>query len=472
MRKIEASENNTKLHSLLRRQLSRLEVDEKSPPDAEIWQELLEKINKTYIEADLERSLIERSMQLSSNELMNLNQRLESAQETAQLGYWEYNLEKETLSVSKFLYEKLFNDEGESIVSLDSFLNLLSTKSQKEISAYLTERKAFECELKLKTPINGILDLEIIGNLKNGKYLTGIIRNITKEKETDEKIRKLNEELIQSAREVGKTDVVNSVLHNVGNILNSANISINLIAENINEPHFTRLFSIGKELKQHENDLMDYLQNDTRGKLIPKYLVSLIELLENKYLHCYKEIENLEKQVSFIKEIVSAQQMIGSNAGLYQETNLSELVDAAIKMTSTELNNITIQREPTDLPPITTDRSKVIQIVVNLLLNAKQSLIQDTENINKKIIIEKSLSDDKNYVMLGIEDNGLGIEPNNLEKIFSFGFTTKKEGHGFGLHSSFLSAKEIGAELSFQSNGPGEGATFLLKIPIKPKKKE
>ena len=63
-------------------------------------------------------------------------------------------------------------------------------------------------------------------------------------------------------------------------------------------------------------------------------------------------------------------------------------------------------------------------------------------------------------------DNGIGIPADNLTRIFGHGFTTRKEGHGFGLHSGALAAKELGGALTVESDGPGKGATFTLEFPI------
>lgn len=74
--------------------------------------------------------------------------------------------------------------------------------------------------------------------------------------------------------------------------------------------------------------------------------------------------------------------------------------------------------------------------------------------------------DDK--VRISVRDNGVGIPGANLNKIFNHGFTTrKKNGHGFGLHSGALAAREMGGQLTARSDGPGAGATFTLELPLK-----
>ena len=75
---------------------------------------------------------------------------------------------------------------------------------------------------------------------------------------------------------------------------------------------------------------------------------------------------------------------------------------------------------------------------------------------------------DGRVVKIAIIDNGIGIPSENLTRIFNHGFTTRKDGHGFGLHSGALAAREIGGSLHVQSGGPGQGAMFILELPCQP----
>jgi two-component system, LuxR family, sensor kinase FixL len=65
-----------------------------------------------------------------------------------------------------------------------------------------------------------------------------------------------------------------------------------------------------------------------------------------------------------------------------------------------------------------------------------------------------------------VADNGVGVAPESFSRLFTQGFTTKKEGHGFGLHSSALAAEEMGGTLTCVSEGPGRGAAFTLELPL------
>jgi signal transduction histidine kinase len=109
------------------------------------------------------------------------------------------------------------------------------------------------------------------------------------------------------------------------------------------------------------------------------------------------------------------------------------------------------------------DKHKVLQILVNLIRNAKHSFDGVKED-KKQITLGITKTDDR--LQIAITDNGIGIPPENLLRIFNHGFTTKKNGHGFGLHSGALTAKELGGTLTAFSEGTGRGSKFTLEFPI------
>ncbi|HXM74252.1 MAG TPA: ATP-binding protein, partial [Chthoniobacterales bacterium] len=116
------------------------------------------------------------------------------------------------------------------------------------------------------------------------------------------------------------------------------------------------------------------------------------------------------------------------------------------------------------VPLIRVDRHKVLQILINVIRNAKYAL-DDVERTDKKIVISISSPDEQN-VQIVISDNGIGISPENLTRVFAHGFTTREGGHGFGLHSGALAARSMGGSLTAASAGIGQGATFTLELPI------
>ncbi|WP_272426852.1 sensor histidine kinase [Polyangium jinanense] len=125
-----------------------------------------------------------------------------------------------------------------------------------------------------------------------------------------------------------------------------------------------------------------------------------------------------------------------------------------------------VERALSPLPRVLCDKHKVLQIVLNLLANAKWAL-DEREGEGKRLAVRLARpAEDR--VRIQIIDNGVGIDSALLTKIFQHGFTTRKGGHGFGLHSSALVARAMGGTLAAESEGPGHGATFTLEFPFRP----
>ena len=149
-----------------------------------------------------------------------------------------------------------------------------------------------------------------------------------------------------------------------------------------------------------------------------------------------------------------------------ESVDLSELIEDALRMNegSVEPQIVEVTREiDGKLPPLKIDKHKVLQILINLLRNA-QYACEESGRPDKRVIL-RALNGN-NSIKISVIDNGVGIPPENLTRIFNHGFTTRKGGHGFGLHSGALAAKEMGGRLSVHSDGAGKGATFTLELPV------
>jgi|GEM_PF-1676022 len=272
------------------------------------------------------------------------------------------------------------------------------------------------------------------------------------------------------SRRAGMADVATSILHNLGNILNSVNVTTNLLKEKFyNNSNLKNLAAAINLLNENLDNLPHYLSENPKGKLIPTYLISLAKTLNEEQAEVKNEITSLVEHLKHIEDIVAMQKTISGVSGISERVFLPEIVNAAIQMcnTSLEKRSIDIQKEFKDSEFITTDKSKLLQILVNLMQNARDALSMSEYDIpNKKILVTIEKSSEELPVKITITDNGSGIRPENLTKIFALGFTTKPDGHGFGLHSSATAAKELGGSLNVNSAGPGQGATFTLLLPL------
>jgi len=270
--------------------------------------------------------------------------------------------------------------------------------------------------------------------------------------------------LLTISRQAGMAEVATGVLHNVGNVLNSVNVSSTLIANTLRMFRVASLAKIAALLGEHEQDLATFMTTDPRGKKLPAFLAQLAGHLTADQDTVLKEIDHLQKNIEHIKEIVSTQQAHASSAGFVESVDLRELLEAALRMNAASFSRheITVVREFQKVPLVPTDKHKVLQILINLITNARQAM----KDLPEKTLTLGIYAPTEGTVGVSIRDTGCGIAPENLTRVFAHGFTTKAGGHGFGLHSSALAAQEMKGSLSVHSDGPGKGAMFTLELPV------
>jgi C4-dicarboxylate-specific signal transduction histidine kinase len=259
-------------------------------------------------------------------------------------------------------------------------------------------------------------------------------------------------------------EVATGVLHNVGNVLNSVNVSATLLTDLVQQSKIDRVARLHDLIASHEADLGTFFNSDPRGRQVPGYLQTLASHLAKERGELLSELEGLRKNIEHIKDIVAMQQSYARVSGVSETVPVAELIEDALRMNTGafERHQVQLIREYDARPIVTVQKHKVLQILVNLLRNAKHAC--DESGKSAKQVIVRVVAE-RGRVSIAVIDNGVGIRTENLTQIFAHGFTTRKDGHGFGLHSGALAARELGGSLTAHSDGPGCGATFLLDLP-------
>ena len=277
-----------------------------------------------------------------------------------------------------------------------------------------------------------------------------------------EQLEKANAELVESSRLAGMAEVATGVLHNVRNVMTTVNVASSLVADRVSKSKSCDLAKLVTLFRQHENDLASFLTQDAKGKQVIAYVAQLAEHLANEQKTIIKEVARMQDCVEHMKDVVKTQQAYAKTSGVAEKLKVANLVEDALKMNSTARSTIQVVREfPQDLT-VNVEKHKALQVLVNLIRNAKQAC-ESSLSPTKTLTVRASNGGDR--VRVAVTDNGVGITPENLGRIFSHGFTTKKDGHGFGLHHSALIARELGGALLVHSDGEGKGATFTLELP-------
>ncbi len=301
------------------------------------------------------------------------------------------------------------------------------------------------------------------------KLASEIFTNALERKRVSEAMEGLNRRLVETSRHAGMAEVATGVLHNVGNVLNSVNVSSDLIRDRLRNLLGERLGRLANLIQQHKDDLSSFLTNDPKGRLVPDYLANLVSHLDQERKEAMSELEQLCGNVEHIKQIVAMQQSYARASGVYEDLPLALLVDDALRMNSGafQRHGVTVQRDYQNVPLVRVDKHKVLQILVNLFRNAKYAL--DDAGRSEKLLSVTVTSPEPQLVCVIVCDNGIGISAENLTRVFQHGFTTRSAGHGFGLHSGALAASEMGGRLYATSDGVGCGATFTLELPAAPR---
>jgi len=371
------------------------------------------------------------------------------------------------------------------LASLDRFAEYLPGKSDFDFLPAERARSAFEDEQEIirtgrpligkveRTPhldgrVTWCLTTKMPWRDQEGQLIGtfGISRDITAIKNAEEESDKLNRQLMLASHQAGMAEVATGVLHNVGNVLNSINVSASIVGARLRQSRVNNITRTLALLREHRQDLASFLANDPKGKALPGYLETLADHLAAEQAEMLSEMAHLEKNVEHVKEIVAMQQSYAKRCGVVETVQAADLIEDAIRLNlgAFERHRIAIVRQFEPVPPFRVDKHRVLQILVNLMRNAKYAI--DELNPAEKRLTLAIASAAPDRLRISVSDNGIGIAPENLRRIFGHGFTTKPDGHGFGLHSGALAAKEMGGQLTAQSDGPGCGATFCLELPL------
>ena len=291
-----------------------------------------------------------------------------------------------------------------------------------------------------------------------------VSQDITQLRQAEAEIERIHKELMDASRQAGMAEVATNVLHNVGNVLNSVNVSATLVADRLKRTKATGLAQVAALLAKQGDGLAGFIANDERGRQLPNYLQRFAAQLQAEHQAVVEEISTLRSHLDHIKDAVTMQQTYAKRCGVSETVAIADLVEDSLRMNSGALtrHHVILEREFAEVPTITVDKHRVLQILVNLVRNAKYAC-DESGRPDKRVTVGIARLGD--MLRISVRDNGIGIAPENMAQLFTHGFTTRKSGHGFGLHSAALAASQLGGALSAHSEGVDLGASFIWTYP-------
>lgn len=487
--------NEGKINKSLEKQLNKCGLSlDNYPIHRDAWHQFLSHINHHYEDIEQERYILERSSDISSRETMDLNKKLENAQRLAKMASWQYRSKTNDVILSNDFNVLLGLNPSNRTLKIEDLLNIMHPEDalafKEMLLGALKTKQETDCEIRINTSEKNLIwcylccrpaprhggesrDLKGIKGTKEMDgadeidEIEGIVMDISKRKEAEQKITDLNTRLVttsSSSRYAGMAEVATAILHNLGNVLNSANVSIGLLNEKIHLSEFNKLLMTIDLIKNNLTSIDKFIAKDKKGKLIPQYLVSLSDVLKDEQKAFEHEISNLNIQINHIKDVIAMYQSISFSSGFLERVFLPELINNALQMCFMKMKarKFLVNKHYEAPIELETDKVKLLQILVNLIQNAMEAIIDNPPSMPPEITI--ATLQVENDIVISVQDNGVGIPMENQTAIFSFGFTNKPNGHGFGLHSCALFAKEMGGELQVYSAGTGKGSTFTLSL--------
>jgi signal transduction histidine kinase len=405
-------------------------------------------------------------------ELEALSIRFAIATRAAKAGVWEYRVADPELWWNDTMYA-IYGCSAETFQpTLDKVLAMIEPTdlpaAQAEWDRALNETTALHVQFRITRPDGVVAHIESVAAVVTGRdssdrRLVGTSVDITERVEADKRERQLQRQLLEASHQAGMAEVATGVLHNVGNVLNSLGIASSAAQMRLKASQIEKVGQVAALLEDNRGTLAQFLVDDARGQRLPEYLAALSRRLSTDNTAIHQEFEAISGHVQYLRQVVQAQQSFARIGGTRDEIDVRELVETALTLKAQELRGTHITREIVQLPAVRTDRYKLLQILVNFIANACDAMAANSAAPARLAISVRTVLD---QLEISVEDSGVGMDPEQLPRVWEFGFTTKAHGHGFGLHSAAVAAQQLGGAVSAHSAGPGRGACFRVTIPV------
>lgn len=466
------------MHRLLERQLRR--HFGKTEGFSDEFRRFIDAVEAAYIGQDEDRETLERSMELSGRELVDRNAELFVAErkfrrifENVIDGLFQLSLDGKLLSANPAMAAILGYETPAALIAAtdDPCLRALFPDGLRAEVAAATAPVERSAEVTRHDGVTVCLTVSARSvRDEDGAHtmVEGTVRDITRRRRAEAERDELNRQLVDASRRAGMAEVATGVLHNVGNVLNSINVSVAIVARSLSQTKLPGLLKAAKMLREHpSDDLGRFVTQDPKGSKLPEFLLRIAEHLATEQRDMEKELADLAQHLDHVKRVIAMQQGYAKAAGVNEQVVLLNVIEDSIRLqgASFERHGITVLRELAPVAAMNLDKHQLIQILVNLLTNAKHAMDRPEVPIKNLTIRTGVMPGDPTTVFVEVRDTGVGIAPENLTRIFAHGFTTKPDGHGFGLHGSALAATAMRGSLTAESDGPGRGACFRLCLP-------
>lgn len=451
--------------------------------EAEMGRRLQAEAELVDLNAALEERIAERTAQLEAevqahefavSRLNDSRRMFELVADNIDQVLWLTSADGDRLLYVSRSYESIWGRSREALYAdRDSWVDTVYPEDRKRVTKSfaraMCEGEEYDIEFRIVRPdgtLRWVRDHVFVVRDAIGVIdgIAGLTVDITEARAAAAEHNRLQRTLLEATRQAGMAEVATGVLHNIGNVLTSVNVACEMAAQTLTGSRLPRLARTLEMLQAQGPQLGHFLAEDPKGAKVLPYLDELATRLASEQIQLRQELEAIGRHIDHIKSIVARQQSYAAHRGCLEDTDIEDIVDHAFSMSLGPHHQIDVALQYGELPLVRTDKHKLLQILVNLIKNAKQAVRDGAPG--KKLITVSTACTSTGEVEIRVADTGCGIPADALERIFEYGYTTKDDGSGFGLHASANAARELGGTLSARSDGVHQGATFILTLPL------
>ncbi|MEO5970686.1 MAG: ATP-binding protein [Bdellovibrionia bacterium] len=296
-------------------------------------------------------------------------------------------------------------------------------------------------------------------NLEN--YKNNLERTVD---ERTKQLRAVQQSALENAHMAGMAEIATGVLHNIGNTINTVNIANEVLIESINASEISTIIQASNIMSGHRDNLLEFITHDPKGILLLNLFMEAGKVFEQEQKSLLREALALQQGLTVVKEAIAMQQDY-AGTGLHQEEiQIPSFLEDVLRLEAASFDHhkVEVRKDLSDTGPVVIQKNKLLNVVINLFRNAREAM-EDLPESDRVLTIRTF--EEGEYIAIEVKDMGVGMDSKILKMLFTQGFTSKKNGHGFGLHSAANAMAELGGSIKADSPGPGKGAQFTILLP-------
>ena len=282
----------------------------------------------------------------------------------------------------------------------------------------------------------------------------------------------LAEEAVTLAFAQGRLEVVETILHDIGNAINSVTVGIDTLHQSISEDRLApRLRALADAVNAHRDDWPGYIRDHRQGRNVLPLLIALADDYVRQTGRVKQTVSRVRHRARHIADIVRTQKALGNAKLTRKDVNLRQCIDGAVNLVVESLDRKIdcIRVDCAGAPAsIRIQESPFHQMLVNLIKNSLEAIdeLSRSHGLEEPPSVRVRAYADAEFLNIEVRDNGIGFQPREAKGLFAAGHTTKDDGTGLGLHSAANFVIGSGGQIEIASDGVAKGAAARVRLRL------